>query len=158
MAIIPTFNSNDLEAMIRGRLEKIERVIIAYLNQIGENFVRNARQNATFKDRTGNLRNSIGFIIVKDGQILGEFFEDEALAAAGIVAEKGVGAATGKVLAATMAADLPPGFGLIVVAGMEYAAAVESKGYDVLTASSLLAEDELKRAIEFLKEEIPKMQ
>jgi len=39
-----------------------------------------------------------------------------------------------------IAAQYPTGMILVVVAGMEYAAAVESKGYDVITGSSREAE------------------
>jgi hypothetical protein len=43
---------------------------------------------------------------------------------------------------------------LIVVAGMDYAAAVESRGKDVLTASSIKAKNELKQAIKDLKRKV----
>jgi len=40
-----------------------------------------------------------------------------------------------------LAAQYPKGMILVVVAGMEYAAAVESKGYDVISGASFVAQD-----------------
>ena len=45
----------------------------------------------------------------------------------------------------------PKGMILVIVAGMEYAAAVESKGYDVITGSSLFADIEL---LPFMREKL----
>ncbi len=75
---------------------------------IGEEFVTNARQNHTYRDRTGNLTSSIGYVIVSLGKIVVENFE---------VAEDGEeGLQKGKELAAEIAARYPYGFALICVA------------------------------------------
>ena len=156
MAITPKFNVAALEAALREKIRKIELVTVNFLTRAGENFVRNARQNATFQDRTGNLRNSIGFVIFKDGRNIAQDFNAE-ITADTILAPAGIGAAVGTVLANRIASEFGSGLVLVVVAGMEYAAAVESMGFDVLTSSSLLAVDELKHAMEFINAEIPKM-
>lgn len=156
MAIESKFNVAALEAALREKIRKIELVTVNFLIRAGENFVRNARQNATFKDQTGNLRNSIGFVVFKDGRNIAQNFESD-ITADTILAPAGIGAAVGTVLANRIASEFGDGLVLVVVAGMEYAAAVESKGFDVLTSSSLLAVDELNHAMEFIKAEIPKM-
>lgn len=48
------------------------------------------------------------------------------------------------------------GFVLACLAAMDYASYVESKGRDVITGSSQLAADELKRAMDNLQEKINK--
>jgi beta-N-acetylglucosaminidase len=50
------FNDDDLKGMIRERVERIEKAVLSRLQFIGEHFVRNARSNDTYRDRTGNLR------------------------------------------------------------------------------------------------------
>jgi hypothetical protein len=153
LTIRPKFNVNDIRSAVERRLEKVENAILFRLQLIGEKFVTNARTNANFTDRTGNLRSSIGYVISKNGETVSENFKN---AGTGPDGKTGVGKS--KEIAAKVAGFFPKGFALVVVAGMEYAAAVESKNYDVITSSSLIAEDELRKAIEGLNEKIPKMQ
>ncbi|WP_181306971.1 hypothetical protein [Rufibacter sp. XAAS-G3-1] len=89
-----------------------------------------------YKDRTGALTSSVGFLIQNNGKTIREHFP-----------ETGEGTAKGIAVARRAAAKYPTGLVLVVVAGMEYAAAVESKGYDVLTGSSFIAERELREAL-----------
>ena len=75
-----------------------------------------ARSKRTYQDRTGNLRASIGYAVVKNGSAvkqneLNDFGRQKI--------QEGPSS----------------GIYLIVFAGMEYALYVEAKGYDVLTGS-----------------------
>ncbi|GAH74567.1 unnamed protein product, partial [marine sediment metagenome] len=106
------------------------------LAMVGENFVNDARNIKTYKDQTGNLRSSIGYIIARDGNIIQENIEGKA-----------EGRAQAKEIANEVLRENNKGFVLIVVAGMEYAAAVESKGYDVITGSVPAAKALLKLKI-----------
>ena len=142
MKLNPKFKIPDLMGIVGEQVQRMEEYILNELNYVGLEFVRNARTKADFTDRTGNLRSSIGYIILKNGKIVSENFEDS---------DQGTDKATGKTKGFEFAvsqskSDL--GFVLLVVAGMEYAVLVESKGYDVITGSSLLAEKELKEAFE----------
>jgi len=91
---------------------------------VGEQFVNNARNLRTYEDQTGDLRSSLGYIIAKDGQAVQENMQGNPN-----------GQAHAKQVAEEVLKESKKGFVLIVVAGMEYAAAVESKGYDVITGS-----------------------
>lgn len=174
------FNANDVREIVESRVAKIEEAIIQMLGYIGESFVVNAREKInnpayqqalseiafsrqgprveigeetpSFKDHTGNLRSSIGFVILKNGEPINQSFSES---------DKGTDRETGMLKAMVVAKDLsgnfPKGFVLIVVAGMDYAAYVESKGYDVITGSSLIAEDALKQAIKSLPGKISEM-
>lgn len=45
------------------------------LQRTGEEFVKIARLEGNYIDHTGNLRSSIGYVIVKDGRIVGKNFQ-----------------------------------------------------------------------------------
>ena len=146
MGIKARFSPDDVRKMIKTKTERIDQAVISRLKYIGETFVNNARGNNTYMDQTGNLRSSIGYMVLKDGKKL---FENYQLSERGTEKQKGM--STGKQLASELASGLTRGYVLIVVAGMEYAASVESKGKDVLTASSILAKEQLITAMEKIK-------
>ena len=136
MPLIPGFSQGDVDGRINRFAVSIEQRIIWTLAMVGENFVNDARNIRTYKDQTGNLRSSIGYIIARDGNIIQENIEGKA-----------EGRAQAKETANEVLRENKKGFVLIVVAGMEYAAAVESKGYDVITGSVPAAKALLKSKI-----------
>ena len=89
-------------------------------------------------DQTGNLRSSIGAIILLDGQIVSRSgFE--------VVMGGSSGTNEGLTYAQQIAAAYPRGVALVVVAGMNYAAHVAARGRDVLSSAVLKAEDIIPR-------------
>jgi hypothetical protein len=140
----PKFNKSDIQAMLNSKKEAIRQAIILRLKRIGETFIKNARENGNYKDRTGNLRSSIGYVILENGVQLSQSFPGS----------KNVGKQRAKDAINEAKEEFSRGFVLIVVAGMEYAAAVESRGKDVLTASSLIAENDLRIAIKEISSKI----
>jgi len=136
MPLIPGFREDDIDRRVDRFTISIEQRIIWTLAMVGEKFVNNARSTRTYKDQTGNLRSSIGYIIAWDGNIIQENIEGKA-----------EGRAQAKKIANEILRENSKGFVLIGVAGMEYAAAVESKGYDVITGSIPAAKALLKSKI-----------
>lgn len=136
MGLIPGFSQANINKRITNWVVSIEQRIIWTLAMVGEQFVNDARNTQTYQDQTGNLRSSIGYIIAKNGIIIQENIEGKA-----------EGRAHAKEVASEVLRESPKGFILIVVAGMEYAAAVESKGYDVITGSIPAAKALLKKKI-----------
>ena len=136
MGLIPGFSQADINRRMTHWVVSIEQRIIWTLAMVGEKFVNDARNIKTYQDQTGNLRSSIGYIIAKDGVIIQENVEGKA-----------EGRAHAKEVASEVLRENSKGFILIVVAGMEYAAAVESKGYDVITGSIPAAKALLKKKI-----------
>jgi hypothetical protein len=141
--ITPKFSTDDIKKMLVQRKQAILDAITQRLQFVGEQFVIDARNSGSYKDRTGNLRGSIGYVILYNGaQLTGNFD----------------GTVDGVVFAKKAIADIkekyPTGFVLIGVAGMDYAAAVEAKGYDVISSSSIKATEELKKALQKLNEKI----
>lgn len=150
VSIIPKFTSADIKKVLQERMDRIEKAILTRLKRIGEQFVKNARTNGNYVDRTGNLRSSIGYVILRNGeQFAGGSFKQIKTGSDGI-------ASGNKVLSDAMQ-NFPKGYVLIVVAGMHYAAAVEAKGKDVLTGSSQIATRDLKIAMDGIRSKIEKM-
>jgi len=118
--------------------QRMDKAIIQRLIFIGETFVRNARLNGDYNDITGNLRASIGYLILHNGV---------EVAIGGFVGSL-AGVAEGQAYIRHLASnpEYQKGYVLIGVAGMQYAAQVESRGRDVITGSSIEAENQLRTA------------
>ena len=138
--------------MIRQRLENVLRVIekrqIERLQYLGGLCVKQARENGSYMDQTGNLRSSIGYAIFQDGKAVVENYQRVLSGANGMQ--------EGMKLANEVASGYKEGILLVVTAGMNYALKVESKGRDVLTSAELLAEKELPKMLEQLVDNINK--
>jgi hypothetical protein len=123
-----------------GEISAREQVIIRRLQYVGEQCVAQARDHGSYQDQTGNLRSSVGYVIVRNGVILsGSNFDT--------VRGGSQGQSEGRKFVQEIAAKFNKGIALIVVAGMEYAGYVEAKGYDVLTSSEMLAQREVPRLL-----------
>ncbi len=150
MGMRQTTPQGRITAYIERQVAKYEKLLTMNLQYVGEQCVKAARDLPSPKftgkkpheipphqphyiDWTANLRNSIGYVIVRDGSVVTQ---------GGFKSAKGgdEGAAEGKAYAEQLAAKFPHGIALIVVAGMNYAAYVSAKGYDVLDSAELLAE------------------
>jgi hypothetical protein len=145
MTIKANFKLADMQAYINQQVDVSYKAVIATFQYVGETFVRNARLNGNYVDRTGNLRSSIGYIIMQDGRQLAENFEQGPNGT-----DRETGVLTSIAVASEVAANYPKGIVLICVAGMNYAGCVESKGLDVITASSLEAQTQLKELLSSL--------
>ena len=133
------FSMTGIREYVQGQVDQIEQKTLEALQYQGEEFVNKARNNQTYTDRTGNLRSSIGYLILKDGGVIDQNF---------------TGTDTGRQNASKVAKEVgtqfPRGYVLIGVAGMSYAAAVESKGYDVITGSAPM-DNELRELLGAIK-------
>lgn len=99
-----------------------------------------AREHGSYTDHTGNLRNSIGYVVVQYGRIIAESFKYNRRVRpdGNPKGNKGADEAHAKGLehARSVARELPANKTYLVwVAGMEYAKYVEAKGFDVLEGS-----------------------
>ena len=131
-----------IRAKMAERFQDAKDFIIFRFTQIGEEAVKIAREklpeDGSFHDVTGNLRSSIGYVVLHDGR--------EVPVKDGVKAypkgESGAkGVAEAQQLMSRLKAKFPYGIVLILCAGMEYAAFVENvKHKDVLTSASHLAE------------------
>lgn len=128
-----------VDSEIRTKLiEEYNRKAVTFLQQLGERVVKYARNDESiarhYTDRTGNLRNSIGYVVVQGGRVVSESFKGNTPPAAGY--SGGDGRSIGRAYALTVAQGLPSTKTYLVwVAGMEYASYVEARGYDVIQGS-----------------------
>ena len=140
MKLTPKFDQSDIRKMIEQKVVRLNKATLMGLQRIGEQFIADARGIDTYTDQTGNLRSSIGYIILKNGKpVFGSRFDQ--------VKDGGEGVKKGREFVESQIGKGDGGYVLIVVAGMDYAAAVESKNYDVLTGSSTKAEAMLRKLI-----------
>lgn len=141
------FTEVDIQREINLFLNKVVRIIKLELDRLALEMISDARLKSKsqggFEDQTGNLRNSMGYILMCDGEIIHEEFSATAAGTDGIE-----GIEKGKNEANKIAAEAHQGWAIILVAGMEYASWVEAKGYSVLTGSTLGIEGKLKVAME----------
>lgn len=116
------------------RIAAVEKAVLYNFGVIGERVLNAARSTNSYKDQTGNLRSSIGYVIVKDGRIVQS--SDFA-----VVKDGDKGNKEGKAFARELAREYDKGIVLIVVAGMNYAYYVKKRGYDVIDSAELLADN-----------------
>ena len=155
---------------------KIKRKeLIAHLVEqfsfIGEACVKMARESGDYNDITGNLRSSIGYVILVDGEVKGggDFVAQtvapgykkvkrtrklkdgtvkEYIANVKVGGNGADGVKQGESLLNRLKAKFPWGVVLIVCAGMEYAAYVENvRGKNVLASAELEAERLLNKLL-----------
>lgn len=136
------FSENDLDRWFEIFEENANSALYEKLQEAGEMFVKLARENGSYQDQTGNLRSSIGYVIVKDGIILAKNF---AKSGKGKDPEKGIQSAD---KLATVIAKGINGFVLVCVSGMNYSVYVEAKGFEVISSSSQQTEMWLRKSIQ----------
>lgn len=128
MAIVQATPQAEIEAYIHRQAERMRRALIRLLQYCGEACVAEARTRGSYTDRTGNLRSSVGYAVVVDGKVV-EQSSPSGTAQGGAAAQSFIN---------ELAATIPQGTALIVVAGMEYAAYVAATR-DVLDSAEELA-------------------
>ena len=146
MAIKPNFTKDDVRKRFDAFLNEIEKKQIARLQRLGEMCLVEARTNKGYMMQTGALLSSTGYEVFVDGVAIHSQF-DAASGAESNAAETGI--KSGQSIAERIGKGTN-GIALVVVAGMNYAAYVEAKGYNVLSSAEHLAERELPRMLEKL--------
>ena len=146
MAIKPNFTKDGVRKRFDAFLNEIEKKQIARLQRLGEMCLVEARTNKGYMMQTGALLSSTGYEVFVDGVAIHSQF-DAASGAESNAAETGI--KSGQSIAESIGKGTK-GIALVVVAGMNYAAYVEAKGYNVLSSAEHLAERELPRMLEKL--------
>ena len=109
------------------------RVIANVLCYVGEQCITEARNGGTYEDQTGNLRSSIGYAVLMNGQVIQSDSVDK-------IKNGDEGVSEGlQYLQERVRKASKKGVCLIVTAGMNYAEYVEAKGYVVLLYAELKA-------------------
>ena len=141
MGIKPKFGNGAVAAQVNAFQVRLEKATVFMLQYLGEELAKYAKERHNYQDQTGNLTNSIGYAVVRQGKILTYGGENQP----------GEGATEGLKVVQQMAATLPNSFSLIIVAGMNYAAYVEAKGYNVILPAQLKAMNDFPATVQRLK-------
>lgn len=148
--IVSKTDMRKLRAGLQAKMKDIVELLIKQLSFIGEECVKIAREEHSndYNDITGNLRSSIGYVILYDGKPV------QYGASKQYSGEKGDGAdgpPAAEALLQKLQAKFPWGVVLIVCAGMKYAAYVEAVHHkDVLSGAKLHAEKLVKQLLDGL--------
>lgn len=125
--------------------EEIFRAL-AYLGEQCIVKIRDRGPKESWFDQTGNLRSSIGYAIYGEGRKVIESAFD-------VVKNGSQGAVEGKRIIDELATKYAETFALVVVAGMDYADAVEARdGKDVLATTEIWAKREVQKYLDRAKE------
>ncbi len=151
MGIKMTTPMSEINAAIKAEAERVNMFTIRALSYLGELCVIEAKdrpQESSWFDQSGNLRSSIGYVIVHNGKIIKYSGFNQV--------KQGIdGIKEGKELAVELAKQYTSGYALIVVAGMNYAELVEAMDNKVVLASAeLFARSELPNMVAKLKTQI----
>lgn len=143
MGITSSFNRDEMRHRFDAFLDEIEKLQIEVLQELGEKCVTEMRLNKGYMMQTGALLSSSGYSVYKDGVAIHTAFEAASGAESGAAAK---GMKVGKSLADKVGNETK-GLSLVVVAGMNYAVYVESKGKNVIASAERLAQRELPRML-----------
>lgn len=150
MAIVWT-NEKEVDRQFKQFEELYNRKVAEWMCRLGEQVVKYAKDNGNYTDRTANLRNSIGYIVVQSGKVIAESFTG------GITPKEAGGDPSkaqeyGRSYAKRVASEYNKDKTYLVwVAGMEYAAYVEAKNYDVIQGSGDWVKSQAQRQMENFK-------
>lgn len=127
-------NEGDVLAEVEREIQRMNRKIkrsLQYAGEAGVNIARDPTHANTFTDRTGNLRSSIGSVVIEEGNS----------ASYGGFSSFGEGKSggEGRQYAIEVASAIHQPAALAVVAGKEYASYVAASGRDVLDQAEIVS-------------------
>lgn len=139
----------EIDALLKEQYDEMDRQTLEAFKRVLERALAiqraKMRQDGGYNDDTGQLRSSTGGIIYRDGKVL---FEDFQLSPYG--SDKAPGLKEGRDLAFAQL-RVSKGWGITIVAGMEYASWVESR-YSLTVISE--ARKEVEKSLEQAFEEV----
>lgn len=117
---------------------KLVDMLVKNMVYIGEQCVKIARERGDYNDITGNLRSSIGYVVLVSGTVKHYGAPEQT---SGTKGDGSAGVAAGNALLKKLQAEFPYGVVLVLCAGMNYAAFVENvRGKRVLIDAELEAQ------------------
>lgn len=133
---------SDFDQIIQKQLAEIDSQFLQRLIELCDERIEIQRAKVSpegYNDQTGQLRSSVGYIIYRDGKIRHENFE---LAPYGT--DKAPRLKAGRELAFSQL-RITEGWGVVMVAGMEYASWLESNyNRTVLSSATFKLEDDIE--------------
>lgn len=150
--LTPMWSDKEVERWFDYYVDRAEERIHKLLQRAGEEFVKIARRKGNYQDHTGNLRSSIGYVIVKDGDILTENYERSTKGT-----DKQSGIQEAKRLVSELVSVYSDGWVLVGVAAMPYAVYVEAiDNLDVISVATEHTEEWIKKQSKVLFDKLTK--
>jgi hypothetical protein len=134
-------NKGDIRHYIHAKVDKWTQMMLFACKEACVKMVARAKQTNTGQDQTGALCSSIGYVIYHNGVEVASNFESTGGEKSNEGVQKGLSYA--RSMAEKHGSN---GIIAVVVAGMDYALYMESKGKDVLTGSTRQFADDWKEA------------
>lgn len=132
----------DFDLIVQKQLKDIDNLVFQQLVELCDERIAIQRAKVSpegYSDQTGQLRSSVGYIICRDGKVRHENFE---LAPYGT--DKAPGLKAGRDLALSQL-RISQGWGIVMVAGMEYASWLETNyGRSVLVTATFKLENDIE--------------
>lgn len=151
MAIKAGFTRQDIANRLNQFHANLQEAIVVNLIALGEKCVNWAKDHHTYKDRTGNLTASIGYMVIAKGKIVHKYnFQ-------GKLKKRKKGHDAGDDYIREISGGYTNGYALVILAGMQYATDVQRNGRDVLESAEILAEKELPNLIKRIEKALKKM-
>lgn len=150
-----SFDAGGLVQKLKGSQAEIRRQIgqlLGYAGRVAVSRQREIQAPQSYMDQSGNLRSSVGFVVMSDGAevSLGGFEPKQGGNPKIDSLTPEQAAEVGKGSAKAEGARQPSYPTLTVVAGMNYASYVEAKGRDVLSTAKIVAEEIVRQGLEDL--------
>ena len=140
-------NKDELNKYILAQSVNIEKALIYRLEAFVAELQNHAKLSAGYKDQTGNLKASIGGVLLNQGKPVSYAGFEET--------EEGSSIKSSADFLNSLISKYKKGYTILVVAGMEYASYVENyHGRNVLKKSELKMAKELPVLLENLKKQI----
>lgn len=141
-------NKKQIQKYILSQSVRIEKALVFLLESVVAELVNHAKLNASYTDRTSNLKSSIGGAVLKNGRPITYKGFDGA----------NEGETEGKTFLDSIISNFSKGYTVIIVAGMEYATYVENyHGLNVLKKTELKFLSEKEQILNRLKKAIDKL-
>ncbi len=128
MPIAGGLSEEEIKRLCEEKTQRLIQNLMYRLQVIGEQVRTQIITHKTYKDNTGHLKNSTGYMIALNGEVKFSSFGE------------GDGAKAGQIYAKQILSNHNEGVCLIIVAGKNYAQYVANRGYDVIDSGVLLAE------------------
>ena len=144
-----TVNKDSIKVSLDSFTKISEKQVIDILSRVGEEFVNDTRSqpqshaSGTYIDRSSALRSSVGYFILRNGEIIKSKIEPIS---GGKLSSKGI--ETSKQIVSNLVQF--EGYRLVGLAGMKYASFVESKGYNVMSKQKEVAIINLKEYFSYV--------
>lgn len=140
-------NKQEINKYILSYANRIEQALIFQLEVLVAQLENHAKLSAGYKDRTSNLKSSIGGVVLNDGKVITyKGFKGRQ-----------AGTTTGLEFINSLIGQFTKGYVIILVAGMNYASYVENfYGLNVLKKTELKMQTDLRKMLAAFKKKIEK--